>query len=129
VYLSSLRRMILYGGQTDGTPFLGDTWSYDATTKRWTEVKGPGPGPRNLYAAVGTANTMYVFGGFAKGGAMSDVWSFDGRAWTKRTATGKGPRRRGAVEGALVSGPSMLVFGGSTGAGELADLWELSLPN
>jgi Galactose oxidase, central domain len=128
VYLSDLRRMILYGGQTDGRSFLGDTWSYDATTKRWTEIKGAGPGPRNQYAAVGSARTMVIVGGFGRAGPLNDVWSFDGRSWTKRRTTGTAPRRRGAMEGAIVSGPNMLVFGGSTGTGDLGDLWELSLP-
>ncbi len=127
VYLPGLTKMVLFGGQTDGTPFLGDTWTYDPTTKRWTEVKGAGPSPRTLYAAGGTSRILYVFGGLGAGGALNDVWSFDGTAWAKRRATGTAPRRRGALEGAVVSGPSLLVFGGTTGPGDLADLWELSL--
>lgn len=128
VYLPGRTKMVLFGGQTDGTPYLGDTWTYDPTAKRWTEVKGAGPSPRTLYAAAATTNTMYLFGGLGRGGALNDVWSFDGATWTKRQVSGTPPRRRGALEGAVVSGPSMLVFGGSTGPGDLADLWELSLP-
>ena len=129
VYLPGLTKMVLFGGQTDGTPFLGDTWAYDPTVKRWSEVKGAGPSPRALFAAAGTERTLYIFGGLGADGALNDVWSFDGEKWTRRRATGTGPRRRGGVEGAVATGPSMLVFGGTTGRADLADLWELSLPD
>lgn len=127
VYLSGPRKMVLFGGQTDGTPFLGDTWIYDPTELTWAEKKGAGPSPRNLYAAVATATTMYIFGGLARGGALNDLWSFDGTAWKQQRAAGTAPRRRGGVEGALIRGPSMIVFGGTDGSREFADLWELSL--
>lgn len=127
VYLPGLQRMVLFGGQTDGTPFLGDTWAYDPTVKLWAERRGAGPNPRTLYAAAGTDRTMYVFGGLGAGGPLNDIWSYDGTTWTRERPTGTAPRRRGALEGAVASGPSMLIFGGTTGAGELADLWELSI--
>lgn len=127
VFLPGLSKMVLFGGQTDGTPYLGDTWTYDPTVKDWTEMKGAGPGPRTLYAAGGTSTTLYIVGGLGAGGPLNDVWSFDGTAWKKEAPRGTPPRRRGAMEGAVVSGPAMLVFGGTTGTGDLADLWELSL--
>ena len=70
---------------------------------------------------------VYVVGGLGPGGALNDVWSFDGVRWTKEAPRGTAPRRRGAMEGAVVTGPAMLVVGGTTGPGNLADFWELSL--
>jgi N-acetylneuraminic acid mutarotase len=128
-YLSESRTMILFGGQTDGTPFLGDTWNYDPTREAWAETKPPGPipSPRTLYASGATATRMFLFGGLGPGGPQNDVWSFDGTRWKPHQPSGTAPRRRGGVEGAVVAGPAMLVFGGTDGTKEFADLWQLSL--
>jgi N-acetylneuraminic acid mutarotase len=128
VFLPGLGRMVLFGGQTTGTPFLGDTWLYDPNTQSWTEVKRPGPTARNLYAAAGTANTLYLFGGAGVSGALADTWSFDNSGWKKLSPGGSPPPARSGVEGAVMAGPSILVFGGTDGKTELADLWELTLP-
>jgi hypothetical protein len=31
-------RLIIFGGQTDSDPFLGDTWSFDVATRTWSEL-------------------------------------------------------------------------------------------
>ncbi|MBA2489712.1 MAG: hypothetical protein H0V36_10435 [Chloroflexi bacterium] len=45
-------RLLLYGGQTDGVPALGDLWALDARTGRWAQEPRPEPGPRELYAVA-----------------------------------------------------------------------------
>ena len=127
-YLPGLARMLLFGGQTDGTPFLGDTWLYDPNGPTWTEVKRPGPTPRNLYALGATDKNAYLFGGATAAGPSNEIWKFNVTAWKRLQTPGKGPGPRSGAEGAVVAGPSMLVFGGTDGKTELADLWELELP-
>ena len=128
VYMPTFGRMLLFGGQTDGRPFLGDTWLYNPTKQSWQEGRGTGPSARNLYAVAGTATTAYLFGGAGGQGNTNDLWSFDSSGWKKLKPAGAVPTARGGIEGAIVSGPSMLVFGGFAESGELADLWELTIP-
>jgi hypothetical protein len=129
VYLPALGRMILFGGQTDGRPFLGDTWLYDPTKQGWTQAGGSGPTARNLYAFSGTDSTAFLFGGATGEGPSNELWSFDRKGWKKLRPIGTPPSARGGVDGTIVAGPSLLVFGGGApGAGELADLWELTIP-
>ena len=120
-------RLVLFGGQTNGDPFLGDTWLYDPAAKAWTEVKGPGPAPRNLYAAGATSSAIFVFGGHGENGELGDLWSFDGEAWSELTQTKPRPSARGGIDFAAL-GQRMLLFGGSDASGELDDLWELTIP-
>jgi N-acetylneuraminic acid mutarotase len=128
VYLPDFGRMLLFGGQTDGRPFLGDGWLYNPTKQEWSQVGGNAPTARNLYALAGTAKTAYLFGGATVEGASNELWSFDASGWKKLKAAGTAPPARSGVEGAIVAGPSMLVFGGAGKTAELADLWELSIP-
>lgn len=128
VYVPRLGKMVLFGGQTTGTSFLGDTWLYDPVTMTWIELTGAAPSPRNLYAAAATADRFILFGGAGSGGPLDDLWSFDGKTWKRLAPAGTPPPARSGIEGAVMAGPGLLVFGGTTGEKELADLWELTLP-
>jgi hypothetical protein len=126
-YLKGLERLVLFGGQTNGEPFLGDTWLFDPASGTWTQVKGPAPSPRNLYAAGATNSTLYVFGGNGNGGELGDLWSFDGERWSELSPEKPRPSARSGIEFAVLGG-SMLLFGGSDESGEVDDLWELTIP-
>lgn len=127
-YISSVGRMLLFGGQTDGRPFLGDTWLYNPTTQEWSEAGASAPPARNLYALASSATTAYLFGGAGAQGPNNDLWSFSSQGWNKLKPSGTAPSARSGVEGAIVEGPSMIVFGGAGASGELADTWELTVP-
>ncbi len=45
--------------------FYNDTWSFDISTRKWTELQCTGsiPHPRQCHAAVLVDDVMYVFGG------------------------------------------------------------------
>lgn len=120
--------MLMVGGQTDGTAFLGDTWLFDPEGPRWMEVPGDGPGARNLFALAGVGSQAYLFGGFTSDGVADDIWNFDGAAWRALSPEGEAPPARGGIEGAQLGETHMLVFGGSDGSAEMDDLWELTLP-
>jgi galactose oxidase-like protein/Kelch motif protein len=127
-YVSSITRMVLFGGQA-GHTLLNDTWLYDPTKLEWSEFKGAGPSPRNLSTVGSTDNFLYLFGGASRRGPLRDLWSFDGNAWRSLKASGTQPRARTGAEGAVIAGPTMLMFGGTDGSHELPDFWELSLPS
>lgn len=127
VHLESAGRLVLFGGQTTGTAYLGDTWLYDLDGRAWTEHEGPAPAPRNFYGATATRDAVYLFGGSGSGGSLADLWSFDGKQWGKVRSRGKGPAPRGGHDMTLM-GDRMLLFGGNGDSGELADTWELTVP-
>ncbi len=56
-----------FGGKTKGLHWLNDTWSFDISTRKWTELQCTGsiPSPRGHHAAVLVDDVMYVFGGDA----------------------------------------------------------------
>jgi hypothetical protein len=55
-------------GKLDG--FFNDIWSFDISTRKWTELRYTGsiPSPRHHHAAVLIDDVMYVFGGLASRG-------------------------------------------------------------
>jgi len=56
--------IIIFGG-TDGQWHYNDTWSFDISTRKWTELRCKGfiPTPREGHAAALVDDVMYVFGG------------------------------------------------------------------
>jgi hypothetical protein len=58
-----------FGGR-DGPNVFNDTWSFNISTGKWTELQCTGsvPYPRKHHAAVLVDDVMYVFGGLAAGG-------------------------------------------------------------
>ena len=63
---SSSLGLILYRfGGADGQYFYNDTWSFDISTRKWTELRCTGciPSPRRGHVAAVVDDVMYVFGG------------------------------------------------------------------
>ena len=122
----------MFGGQTTGTPFLGDFWEF--TEDGWRELTGePKPSPRNFYATAfdGDAARLVLFGGNTADGAVNDVWFFDSaaNAWSQQSLRGDAPSARYGHDAVWLPGRrSLLVWGGNDGSQDLNDLWELSLP-
>lgn len=95
--------MYLYGGCASGfgpCP-LGDLWSYDLRTNRWTEIRptGAAPSPRERYGLGfdGVRNRLVVYGGGTNAGPSGDLWEYDlaSGTWNSLPArTGFEPRWR-----------------------------------
>jgi N-acetylneuraminic acid mutarotase len=64
-----------FGGTGDFDKY-NDTWSFDVSTRKWTELQCTGsiPSPRSSHAAVLVDNVMYVFGGYSSG-ALGDLYA------------------------------------------------------
>ncbi|KAE9385258.1 hypothetical protein BT96DRAFT_803587, partial [Gymnopus androsaceus JB14] len=66
-------------GGTDGQYHYNDTWSFDLTTRKWSELACIGviPAPREGHAAVIVDNVMYIFGGRGVDGKdLNDLAAF-----------------------------------------------------
>ncbi len=57
--------MLCRFGGTDGQYHYNDTWSFDVSTRKWTELQCHGfvLAPREGHAAALVDDVMYVFGG------------------------------------------------------------------
>jgi len=122
-------QLLLYSGQSDGAPFLGDFWVLDPAAGTWTEKKpATSPGPRNFYGAtfVDATRRWYIVGGATPNGPAGDVWEYDVQrdAWTllPDLPDGPGPRNGHDVTSA---GTELALFGGHNGTTELSDFWTL----
>ena len=62
-------------GGFDGHRHLNDTWSFNISTRKWTELQCTGsiPSPCDGHAAVLVDDVMYVFGGYWGGTFLDDL--------------------------------------------------------
>ncbi len=68
-----------FGGY-NGKRESNDTWSFDISTRKWTELRCNGsiPYPRQCHAAALVSNVMYVFGGNSRDGKCpNDLTALD----------------------------------------------------
>ncbi len=67
-------------GGSDARHRYNDTWSFDISTRKWTELRCTGsiPSLRADHAAVLVDDVMYVFGGYADDGTkLGDLTAFN----------------------------------------------------
>ena len=64
-------------GGWGGRDCLNDTWSFDISTRKWTELQCTGsiPSPRGRHTAVLVDGVMYVFGGYAGKIYLDDLYA------------------------------------------------------
>lgn len=125
------RRLLMFGGQSDDTPFLGDFWEFNIESRLWNQPEASGPSARNLYSLVrrDDSSDLVLFGGASPEGALSDIWIFRSadNTWEQLDADAGPSPREGHDAAWLSAARSMLVFGGRTD--DLTnELWILTLP-
>jgi hypothetical protein len=116
-------RLLLFGGQSNTSPYLGDLWAYNIASRGWQQISGPGPSPRNFYAMTLAGDGAYalLYGGNAGGSASSELWLLDLEAdtWTLLPAIGPSPPSRSGHDMVWLAGRNTaLSFGGGS-----AELW------
>jgi len=131
VWDSSRERLLMFGGQTTGTAYLGDLWALEEGG--WRQITAdPSPAPRNFYSFVfdDEAGRAILFGGSTQDGPADDLWQFDSASETwERQEAGAGPSPRFGHDAVWRPDTrSLLVFGGNDGSTDLNDMWELSVP-
>lgn len=123
-------RLALYGGQTNGTPALGDLWAYSAGdgAPGWTPLGEPLPLARNLVAAAVVEDSVVLFGGRTDTGvAVGDLYVVAGdlsRAEAIAT-TGATPTPRWAATLIHDSARGRLLLLGGTDGAASSEMWEL----
>ncbi len=93
VYMSSVDRVLLYGGQTsDVSGAVGDLWTFDPTTLDWEELHpATDPGKRTVHGMAydSKADKVVLFGGGPDniGPWTDETWLYDPQtnSWTNVT--------------------------------------------
>lgn len=131
VFDSNLGRVLLFGGY-DGTSYLNDTWSYNITTKKWTQLS-PATSPNaRAYAAIGrdSSGQVVLFGGADGTGVLGDTWTWNGSNWAAYGLSSPPAREKASL--AAYSRPGggtatgLALFGGYNGTAALGDSWTWS---
>jgi len=127
------KSIVLFGGQSNETPILGDLWRFNPAARVWSEIPASSakPSPRffSELQADPAASRFVVFGGFTQAGNANDVWTFGQTpGWRGATVAAPAPEPRQSHAGAIdVRARSIYLFGGAGGQGDLGDLWRLRL--
>jgi hypothetical protein len=153
VYDAVTDQLIVFGGQTSGTPSaLNDVWSAPSIVAsgqvsqvptNWVQVLPAGTAPAARFGHTGlydsSSNRMIVFGGATSStNCLHDLWILDDANsahgtpdWISLTASGTLPTPR--MNQTAVYDPAqntMIVFGGTNcSSGYLSDVWVLSNAN
>ena len=120
---------LLFGGQANSAPYLGDLWALDVAQGRWAELPASGPSPRNLYGASfdGARRRWYISGGNTASGPAADLWAYDVAAqrWAAISTPNEVAPPRHSHDSALADG-KLVLCGGQGAAGALGDSWRLT---
>ncbi len=124
-------RLLLFGGQSNDAPFLGDLWAFDTEDSTWTEIETNNPPARNLFSLVRNPvnGELILFGGASADGLRGDIWFLDIEedTWSAEvidpTVSELIPPRDSHDAVWLANAGVMLMFGGRDDSGMLNDLW------
>ncbi|KAF7320266.1 Cell polarity protein [Mycena kentingensis (nom. inval.)] len=110
-------KILVFGG-TDGQYHYNDTWAFDLTTRKWSELQCIGfiPSPREGHAAALVDDVIYIFGGRGVDGKdLSDLAAFkiSNQRWYMFQNMGPSPSGRSGHAMAAV-GPKVYVLGGES---------------
>ena len=129
VYDPANGKVVLFGGTSDGSAALGDTWAYDPTANTWTNLNPGGilPSARSGHSmAYDSANGQVIlFGGHA-GDFLNDTWAYDPTAntWTNLNPAGDlPPVRQGHCVVYDSETGQVILFGGQGNSAFLNDTW------
>ncbi|KAI0267197.1 hypothetical protein BGY98DRAFT_1102239 [Russula aff. rugulosa BPL654] len=92
-------RIIIFGGYGSGQDYYNDTWSFDISTRKWTELQCTGsiPSPRGSHSAVLVDDVMYVYGGSSRDEGITDdlyALQLSTQRWFKFPNLGTSPCKR-----------------------------------
>ncbi|KAF8499876.1 hypothetical protein F5888DRAFT_1633488 [Russula emetica] len=118
-------RIIIFGGYADPHTRFNDTWSFNISTRKWTELQCTGsiPSPRANHAAVLIDDVMYVFGGRAIDGTfLGDLTALNLSTQRWIAFQDIGPSSSGRSRHAMAcDGTRVFVIGGKLSPGAEVD--------
>ncbi|KAF8492369.1 hypothetical protein F5888DRAFT_909631 [Russula emetica] len=117
-------RIIIFGGR-GGAHDFNDTWSFNISTRKWTELQCTGsiPSPRANHAAVLIDDVMYVYGGRSVGRTnLGDLTALNlsTHRWIAFQDIGSSPSGR-SRHAMACDGTRVFVLGGELSPGAQAD--------
>ena len=125
-FVDASDRLVLYGGQDNGSRALGDLWRLG--DGRWTRLDDPPPAARRLYAAAQAGPDVWIFGGAGRDDrVLDDLWRVDRASLSFARVRPDGPGPSGRSGAVLVADPQrrrIVLFGG-TDRRAFDDLWQL----
>lgn len=122
------QRLLMFGGFWEGR-YIDDLLAFSAREERWDLILPSGPSPPGRFRHAAAWNPadkeMLVFGGYADGTSLDDVWSYrpSSNRWEQHSPQGRRPSPRSDHSVVWDAEHSRaLLFGGRRGD-VLADLW------
>ncbi|MFW9932083.1 MAG: Kelch repeat-containing protein [Candidatus Thorarchaeota archaeon] len=121
-------RVMMFGGATADTP-LGDSWGFDLSTGRWTELDfETSPMPRHSTAMVYDSidEVIVLFGGYDGSERLADTWIFNctTEMWIEVTPTISPPPRMNPAMVYDSVNDKVILFSGYHNSGpDIADTW------
>ncbi len=122
-------QLVMFGGY-DGSSYMGDAWSYDATNGSWSPLAATGTTPHARYGHSlvydSDSKKMLLFGGYDGSVQYADTWSYDPatNVWTELKPSGALPPARDSQ--ALAYDPAskvFVLFGGWSTTSMFDDTW------
>ena len=126
-------QLVLFGGQSNSVPFLGDVWKFDVGSGAWTETEPgePAPLPRFNLSLAGDPDSgqFFLYGGLSTQGTRDDLWAYSASDGWNELGTGGAPGLlSNHVSVYLAHENAFYVFGGVGPDGESNTLWRVQ-PN
>lgn len=111
---STRGQLVIFGGQTDGGAFVGDTYVVsDTATVALASVDGPTPRSQAAMADFPSSGGPILFGGADEFDAdHSDTWEWDGAQWTELSPATVPPARRNHAMAYDSARDRVVMFGG-----------------
>lgn len=124
-YDAARQVVVLFGGLSGGSTYLGDVWEWNGIS--WAQsTSAGGPLPRATQMAYDSVRQRVVlFGGYnGTLGFLGDTWEWDGGTWTAKFSSSYPSARSDHAWAYDAARQRAVLFGGSGAAGYFGDTWE-----
>lgn len=135
-------RMLLYGGDTTNSQYLGDLWAlkglFGEEAPKWIRMQlaGSSPSARSGHTFASAGTKLVIYGGQGDEGWLTrkdiyhkDVAIIDRESvkWMKTDVISDEPPERSFHSMLHIKGNTLLMFGGYNGKSTFGDIWFLDL--
>ncbi len=121
--------LVLFGGQSNVVPILGDLWKFDVGSGAWKETSpdAPAPLPRFNLSLAGNsdAGEFFLYGGLSTEGKRDDLWAYSGPEGWSDLGDGGAPGLLSNHASVYLSDENTLYVFGGQADGESNRLWRV----